>query len=187
MSPAWQRTQRDRVVYMATCTTTLPRDMWKTPQLTITGLCRSQPKDTAQVEDALAGGQDAPEKDETTQGQHLLTWHLWRDTHQPEHQHRGIGSLGNGPALCPSHVPLRGGGTGHTAPRNPPQPREPSPAPQHPLTTQRGQTAAGCQGAAGTRRWLLRIIDVPVPGRATRCRAGSLTVQGSSEGENATL
>lgn len=31
------------------------------------------------------------------------------------------------------------------------------------------------------------VIGVPMPGQATRCRAGSLTVQGGSEGENATL
>lgn len=128
MSPAWQRTHQDRGVCVTTCNTTLPRDTQKTPQLTITGLRRAQPKGTAQVEEALAGGQEAPKKDETPQGQHLLTQHLWRDTHQPKHQlqHRVIGSLGTGPTLCPSHVPPQGGGTGHTAPRNPPQPESPA-------------------------------------------------------------
>lgn len=138
MSPAWQRTHQDRGVCVTTCNTTLPRDTQKTPQLTITGLRRAQPKGTAQVEEALAGGQEAPKKDETPQGQHLLTQHLWRDTHQPKHQlqHRVIGSLGTGPTLSFTCA-TAGWWDRSYSPQEPSPAREPSPAPQHPLTTQR--------------------------------------------------
>lgn len=86
----------------------------ETAELTIVGLCWAQPKDTAQVEEALGGGQEAHGKDETPEMQHLLTWHLWRDPHQPKHQSHPLGtsSLGASLALHPSHVLLPGSGAG---------------------------------------------------------------------------
>lgn len=89
---------------MAACAMTLPMETWKTSELTIFGLRWAQPKDTAQVEEALGGGQEAPKEDETPERQHRWSQHLWRDPYQPKHQPHcaGIGSLGTGPALHPS-------------------------------------------------------------------------------------
>lgn len=76
MSPMWHRTHQDRGGHTAACATTLPWEMWKTSELTVFGLHWTQPKDTAEADEALGGGQEAPEKDETPEGQHLLTRHL---------------------------------------------------------------------------------------------------------------
>lgn len=85
---------------------TLPWETRKTSELTRFGLRWAQPKDAAQVEEALGGGQEAPKEDETPERQHFWSQHLWRDPHQPKHQPHwaGINSLGAGLALHPSHV-----------------------------------------------------------------------------------
>lgn len=75
-----------------------PLETQKISELTPAGLCWVQ-----QVEEALGGWQEAPEKDETPEGWHVLTEHLWKDPHQPRHQlHMGKNSLGTGPTLHPS-------------------------------------------------------------------------------------
>lgn len=134
MSPKWHRTHRDQGGHVAVCAMTLPWETWKTSELTIFGLRWAQPKDTAQVEEALGGGQEVPKEDKTAERQHLRSQHLRRDPHQPKHQPHcaGIGSLGTGLALHPSYVWPQGSGTG------PPwtcSPQALSPSPRGPAWT----------------------------------------------------
>lgn len=145
MSLAWHGTHQDQGRRVASWAMTLPRETWNSFELTGFGLCWD--KDTGQAE-ALGGWQEASEKDEAPEGQHLPTQHLQRDPRQPKHQsHHEEPAAWAPPSFTSSGLwgrfPPDIEHPGSTT-----QPRGTSSDPQHPFPTQTGQTASASQGAA---------------------------------------